>query len=115
MTHSPNTLRVLLLDSRLALLNPEFEKSRQPRNHKQADGSNRPARHTPAMGVIDDRHDHAQRGANRRNDIADPVHEVEEGTFRLGGRLALNRLICRRRAPEVLRLDKRWGELKENN
>jgi hypothetical protein len=52
--------------------------------------------------LIDDRHDHAQHGAHRRDHVADPVDQVQEGAFGLGRRLPLHRLVNRGGSTKVL-------------
>jgi len=50
---------------------------------------------------------------NSARQIADPVHEVQEGAFGLGRGLPLHSFVSRGRTAKVLRLDQEWRELKE--
>jgi hypothetical protein len=106
---------VSLLDSRLALLNPKLEETREARNHQQADGRTRPTGHTTAMRVVDDRHDNAQGRSDRRNHVTNPINQVEERSLGLGCSLSLDSLVGRRCSAKVLSLNKQRKELKEND
>jgi len=96
---------VSLLDSCLALLNPEFEQARQPRDHQKAYSRNRPASYATTMGVVDDRHNDAQGRSDRGYHVANPIDQVEERSLGLGRRLALDGFVCGRRAAKILGLD----------
>ena len=80
--------------------NPELDQPGQTGNQEQATGRDGPAGH--ASTVIDDRHDHSQHGAHRRDHLADPVDQVQEGAFALGRRPPLYRLVSRGCPAKVL-------------
>ena len=111
---NPKPTHGSLLDSRLALLNPEFKQAGETRNHQQANGRDGPTGHASTVRVVDDCHDDAQRRSDRRNHVADPVDQVEEGPLGLSRRLSLDGFVGGGRAAKVLGLNQHWGQLKEN-
>jgi hypothetical protein len=54
------------------------------------------------LGIGDHCHDHGQCRTNRCDYVADPVHQVEYGAFRLRRSLALYRLTSSRRSSQIL-------------
>ena len=70
---------------------------------------------TSSLGIRDDCHDHRQRRSNRRDHIADPVHEIENCSFRLGRGLTLDGLARLWRLPKVLGVGHQGRKLERTN
>src|SRR5579872_2224550 len=85
-----------------ALLDPELQQSGQTGYGQESKGRPDPTDVAPAAGIRDNSADHGNARAHGSDDVANPVHEVEERAFRLRPGLTLYRDICLRRGAKVL-------------
>ena len=85
-----------------ALVDPELEQSRHARDNQAAERRHDVPHDAAAGNVRDESPGNRETGANRRDDVADPVDEVEKRAFRLSTGLTLDGDVRLRRRAEVL-------------
>src|SRR5579871_2385796 len=98
----PAVVIASLRNAARALLDPELQQSGQTRHGQKSERRPDPTDVAPAAGVRDNSADHGDAGSDRSDDVADPVHEVQERAFRLRPCLTLDRDICLGRGAKVL-------------
>jgi hypothetical protein len=95
--------------------NPELDQTCQTGYDEQSASRDCPTRYAATLRIGHDSHNDRQRRSNRGDNIADPVHKVENCPLGLGGSLSLHSLPCGRLLPEVLGMDHERKELKRSN
>jgi hypothetical protein len=101
-TTRPTIVIAPLRNAASTLRDPELQQPRQTRYSQESQRRPDPTDVASATCIRNNSADNSHAGAHRRDDIGNPVDEIQERAFRLGPGLTLNRYVCLRRSAKVL-------------